>query len=69
MGKSLKKTDAKTTKIINAWTTLAPNATFSGMTLAQYKAKVQPTFDTRTAIKHSMHKPLRRMMRGTPPTR
>ncbi len=50
MGKSLKKTNEKTTKIINAWATLAPAATFSGMTLAQYKAKVQPTFDTRTAI-------------------
>jgi len=50
MSKSLKKTDAKTTKIINAWTTLAPAATFSGMTLAQYKAKVQPTFDTRGTI-------------------
>jgi len=50
MGKSLKKTNEKTTKITNAWTTLAPTATFSGMTLAQYKAKVQPTFDTRTAI-------------------
>ena len=50
MGTSLKKTNEKTTKIINAWNTLAPTATFSGMTLAQYKAKVQPTFDTRTNI-------------------
>lgn len=50
MGKSLKKTNEKTIKIINAWNTLAPAATFSGMTLAQYKTKVQPTFDTRTTI-------------------
>src|ERR1022692_2775142 len=50
MGTSLKKTNEKTTKIINAWSTLAPGATFSGMTLAQYKAKVQPTFDTRATI-------------------
>ena len=50
MSTSLKKTNEKTTKIINAWSTLAPTATFSGMTLAQYKAKVQPTFDTRTTL-------------------
>jgi hypothetical protein len=50
MGKSLKKTNEKTTKIINAWNTLAPGATFANLTLAQYKAKVQPTFDTRTNI-------------------
>ena len=39
-----------TNTIINAWTTLAPAASFGGMTLAQYKAKVQPSFDARTAI-------------------
>jgi hypothetical protein len=39
-----------TSQIINAWNTLAPGATFAGMTLAQFKAKVQPTFDTRTLI-------------------
>jgi hypothetical protein len=50
MGTTISKTNKATTKIINAWTTLAPAATFAGMTLAQYKAKVQPTFDTRTAI-------------------
>jgi hypothetical protein len=41
---------AGTNAIINAWTTLAPAASFGGMTLAQYKAKVQPSFDARTAI-------------------
>jgi len=39
-----------TNTIINAWTTLAPAASFGGMTLAQYKAKVQPSFDARTQI-------------------
>jgi hypothetical protein len=39
-----------TTTIITAWTTLAPAASFGGMTLAQFKAKVQPSFDARTAL-------------------
>jgi hypothetical protein len=39
-----------TNKIINAWSTLAPDATFAGITLAQYKAKVQPSFDARAQI-------------------
>ena len=39
-----------TNKIINAWSTLAPNASFGGLTLAQYKAKVQPSFDARAQI-------------------
>jgi hypothetical protein len=41
---------ADTNTIINAWTTLAPAASFGGMTLAQYKAKVQPSFDARTQL-------------------
>jgi len=39
-----------TNTIINAWSTLAPAASFGGMTLAQYKTKVQPSFDARTTI-------------------
>jgi hypothetical protein len=39
-----------TNLLINAWNTLAPAATFGGMTLAQYKAKVQPSFDTRSQL-------------------
>jgi hypothetical protein len=39
-----------TNTIINAWTTLAPAASFGGMTLAQYQAKVKPSFDARTTI-------------------
>jgi hypothetical protein len=41
---------ADTNTIINAWTTLAPAASFGGMTLAQYKTKVQPSFDARTQL-------------------
>ncbi len=39
-----------TTKVVNAWGTLAPGATFAGMTLAQFKTKVQPSFDARAQI-------------------
>jgi hypothetical protein len=42
--------EADTTTIITAWSTLAPAASFGGMTLAQFKAKVQPSFDARTAL-------------------
>jgi len=36
--------------IINAWTELAPTAQFAGLTLAQFEAKVKPSFDTRTEV-------------------
>ena len=38
------------TDITNAWTTLAPAATFAGMTLAQYTEAVKPSLDARTTI-------------------
>ncbi len=38
-------------RIINAFETLAPNKTFGGMTLAQFKAAVQPSFDTREELR------------------
>ncbi len=45
------KTIADNTQaIIAAWEELAPTATFAGMTLAQYKAAVQPSFDSRQKI-------------------
>lgn len=50
MPQAPKTIEDATKQIINAWTTLAPTATFGGMTLAQYKAKVQPSFDTRGQI-------------------
>ena len=37
-------------KVIDAWTALAPDASFGGMTLAQFKTKVKPSFDTRATI-------------------
>ncbi|HEY2329598.1 MAG TPA: hypothetical protein VGI63_07265 [Verrucomicrobiae bacterium] len=36
--------------ITKAWQTLAPAASFGGMTLDQYKAKVKPSLDTRGLI-------------------
>ena len=36
--------------IINAWTELAPTAQFAGLTLTEFKAKVQPSLDTRTEV-------------------
>ena len=50
MAQAPKVIEDSTNTIINAWQTLAPNATFAGLTLAQYKAKVQPSFDARTKI-------------------
>jgi hypothetical protein len=38
------------TDITNAWTQLAPAATFAGMTFAQYQAAVKPSLDARTTI-------------------
>jgi len=39
-----------TQAILDAWGELAPTATFAGLTLAQYQAKVKPSFDTRAQI-------------------
>jgi hypothetical protein len=50
MSQPPKQIAESTSQIINAWGTLAPAATFAGMTLAQFKTKVQPTFDTRAQI-------------------
>ena len=36
--------------LIDAWTDLAPDKSFGGMTLAQFKTKVKPSFDKRGAI-------------------
>jgi hypothetical protein len=37
-------------KILSAWERLRPDMSFGGMTLKQFKAAVQPSFDKRTAI-------------------
>lgn len=42
-----KRTAQKLQKLIDAWTTLRPAKSFSGMTLEQFKAKVQPSLDLR----------------------
>lgn len=35
----------------SAWEVLAPDSTFGGMTLAQFKTKVQPSLDARDTVK------------------
>lgn len=43
-------TAEKLSKLSQAWQDLAPDTSFGGMTLAEFKAKVQPSFDARTAV-------------------
>jgi hypothetical protein len=50
MGDGPKKIAADTQAIIDAWGELAPTVSFNGMTLTQYKAAVQPSFDSRGKI-------------------
>lgn len=40
----------KINAVINAWTTLRPEKTFGGMTLAQFKTKVQPSLESRVSL-------------------
>jgi hypothetical protein len=51
MGDAPKKLADDTQAIIDGWTELAATASFAGMTLAEYKAAVQPSFDSRQKIK------------------
>ena len=46
-----KSTLEKIMRVINGWETLAPDKTFGGMTLAQFKAAVKPSFDTRDELR------------------
>jgi hypothetical protein len=46
-----KNTLEKLNIIIHGWETHAPGKTFGGMTLAQFKAKVKPSFDTREELR------------------
>ena len=50
MADSPKLTEQFLDDVINAWTELAPTAQFAGLTLAQFEAKVKPSFDTRTEV-------------------
>ena len=36
--------------VLSAWEELAPDASFAGLTVTQFKAKVKPSFDTRTEV-------------------
>jgi hypothetical protein len=50
MANSPANTGAKIQNALTAWKTLAPAATFGGMTLAQFVAATKPSFDAREAI-------------------
>jgi hypothetical protein len=45
-----KRVAAKLQKVVDAWTALRPTKTFSGMTLDQFKAKVQPSLAARDQL-------------------
>lgn len=47
---SPKKVAAKLQKVVDAWTTLRPTKSFGGMTLDQFKAKVQPSLTARDQL-------------------
>ncbi|HEV7842947.1 MAG TPA: hypothetical protein VGO69_04580 [Pyrinomonadaceae bacterium] len=46
-----KKNREKLDSIVNTWQTLAPSKSFAGMTLAQFKSAIQPSYDTREQIR------------------
>lgn len=50
MATTPKSAHDKLSQIIAAWQTLRPGKSFAGLTLDQYKARVQPSFDTRSRI-------------------
>ena len=50
MSDSPKLTEEFLNDVVSAWTELAPTAQFAGFTLAQFEAKVKPSFDTRTEV-------------------
>ena len=50
MSESPKLTEEFLNDVVSAWEELAPSAQFAGLSLAQFKAKVQPSFDTRTEL-------------------
>src|ERR1043165_8107984 len=45
----------KLNNVIRGWETLAPDKTFGGMTLTQFKAKVKPSFDAREELQALEH--------------
>ncbi|MGB8509863.1 MAG: hypothetical protein WCD76_15890 [Pyrinomonadaceae bacterium] len=46
-----KSTQTKLDRMISAWETLAPDKSFGGMTLAQFKAAVKTSYETRDEIR------------------
>lgn len=44
------KTEAKLDKVINAWTNIASDKMFGGMTLAQFKTACKPSLDARDEL-------------------
>jgi len=50
MPESPNRTEKFLDDVLSAWAELAPTAQFAGLTLAQFKTKVQPSFDTRTEV-------------------
>jgi hypothetical protein len=45
-----KQVEEQLNQVLNAWTTLAANASFGGMTLAEFKTKIQPSLDARNKV-------------------
>lgn len=45
-----KLTAEKLSKLVQAWTDLAPDKMFGGMSLADFKTKVQPSFEARASV-------------------
>jgi hypothetical protein len=45
-----KRTANKLQKVVDAWQVIRPAKQFAGMTLEQFKAKVQPSLDTRDQL-------------------
>jgi hypothetical protein len=50
MPKTPKSTEEKIERMLRAWETLAPDKTFGGMTLAQFRAIAKPSLDARERI-------------------
>ena len=45
-----KNAQTKLDRLISAWETLAPEKSFGGMTLKEFKAAVKPSYDKRTEL-------------------
>lgn len=50
MPKNPKEVASKLETLISAWETLQPTKSFAGMTLEQFKDRVQPSLQTRTQL-------------------